>query len=183
MLIRKNICLSLLALGVSSFPGIAAASWDEIPNTARLLTQITPGVGVVDKDPSRSSLIELAKEEAQESETQLNVEVACQEVFQKWGDFVSAKDDTGTDAYGEPDRWCKGSWQGGHYYGPNGCVHTLVITVDIYCQPRDIQQQQIMSLKQSCEKQPVPECFSADYLKYLSQLKPTTYTDIGEPSG
>jgi hypothetical protein len=52
------------------------------------------------------------------------------------------------------------------------------ILMDAICYPRSLRQKQVVSLARACEKEPKPECYSEEYLKYLDSVQNTEYLNV-----
>jgi hypothetical protein len=47
-----------------------------------------------------------------------------------------------------------------------------------YCEPRDLQQQQIGSLYKACQEKPSEQCYRKEFLDYLKAFQMTNYFDV-----
>jgi hypothetical protein len=88
----------------------------------------------------------------QSSEKSQSVDVGCAAVYRKWNikRVANTEDIPG---------WIEG-------------------TVAGYCVPRDLRQQQLSSLQQSCTVSPQKECFEPSFLDALKSVTPTQYIDL-----
>ncbi len=55
-------------------------------------------------------------------------------------------------------------------------------TVEIYCKERDLYDQSIISLADSCMADPREECFSPQIKAEIKAIKPTVFLDINKPN-
>lgn len=92
-----------------------------------------------------------AKSQLVRDEASLGVENTCAQLYRQWNFLQS---------------------QGGHN------SYKYNVTVTLHCVQRDLQQMQIGSLHQACQKSPQAECFQPQFLDYLKSFRPTEYFDI-----
>lgn len=55
------------------------------------------------------------------------------------------------------------------------------LLLQMWCEPRSLQQQQIGSLYKSCQTKPQAQCFEPAFLDYLNAYELTNYYDIYAP--
>jgi hypothetical protein len=152
--------LLLVLLSTAAF-----AQSESIPSTAYPIFQAM-GDTYDAKSADQSIAVNNALTEIRENETANNVEFQCQALYLDWGKPISKTPDSNAL---------------GNCLGKTLCVHEITVNVNAYCDPRSLQQREIMSLEKTCESQPTQQCFSSDFLDYVGKLQTTNYIDINKP--
>ncbi|MGZ3695168.1 MAG: hypothetical protein ACXWQO_13595 [Bdellovibrionota bacterium] len=155
-----------------------------MPNTAKLLFQITGSTSSIDARSGEDAFMAGAVHNAEaniqariegkpvssgmftgEPEAAINVEYQCGSVYRVWA---------------QPSASSRTYARGGIFDGTNTSVSASVV-VNVYCVPRDFRQKVSISAMQACEKEPKQECMSKEYMEAFSKIQQTTYTDINKP--
>jgi hypothetical protein len=177
LLVTSVLLGSLTNLGVAFASDAAANRSGDIPVDAALFLQAQGSDELGQNEtPATSKVVNAALSDALAKEAEANVEFNCQAVYRQWA--VTTEQEDGGDGLG-----FQACGLVGHllFDSTGRCYHTKTVTINEYCVKRTLVQQQIISLSKACQQDPKPECFSKDYLDYLTKLQPTTYVDIDKP--
>jgi hypothetical protein len=161
----------------------------QIPQTAQLVATTTGMSGThrlngavvsgdVEVDPSPGEDAEAIQNVLTQwlaSPEKDQIESKCQIVYNQWQTPISTYNPQTAETVYDGVPRVRG-------YDPTSWMTYETIVVNSYCAERDLQQQQILSLKKSCEVQPTEQCFSQTYLDYLGKLQATQYYDINKPA-